>query len=83
MTGLGRRRLRTMDDAQREELLEQARKAGHDAEQARQWMLGHAQRRQDLVLQLYDGGMSVRDLAHELDVSAAVVQSALVAARTR
>lgn len=79
----GPRRLRCLDDQQPQRLLEQARKAGDQAEAARQQILEHAQRRQDLVLQLYDGGVSVRDIAVHLNVSPTVVQSALVAARGR
>jgi DNA-directed RNA polymerase specialized sigma24 family protein len=75
--------LQTLDQAQREQLLERARTAGLAAEDARQRMLEHAAARQDALLELYDGGSSVRDLAHALDVSAAVVQSALTAARGR
>jgi hypothetical protein len=62
VTRLGPHRLQPMDTDQRERLLVHARHAA--AEQARQWMLELAQQRQNLILGMYDGGLSVRDLAH-------------------
>jgi DNA-directed RNA polymerase specialized sigma24 family protein len=58
-------------------LLAGARMAGRTAEAARQTMLEAAAERQRCLLILHNMGMSIRDLARELDVSPTVVAAAI------
>lgn len=54
---------------ERDKLLEQARSLGPQVETARQQMLELAAQRQHLLLELYDRGMSIRQLAGALELS--------------
>jgi len=72
----------TLTDQERDELLTAAREHGRQVERLRQDMLRAARTRQATLLRLHDGGLSVRRIAAELDVSAAVVAHAIAAART-
>lgn len=71
----------TGSDLEREQLLEQARILGPQVETARQQMLKLAAQRQQLLLELYDRGMSIRELAGALEVSPAVIATAIRTAR--
>lgn len=62
-------------------LIAVARKQGDRVEDLRQQMMAAARLRQATVLQLHRGGLSVRQLAAALGVSASVVQHAITAAR--
>lgn len=66
---------------ERDKLLEQARSLGPQVETARQQMLELAAQRQHLLLELYDRGMSIRQLAGALEVSPAVIATAVRTAR--
>lgn len=72
----------TLTDRERDELLTAAREHGRQVERLRQDMLRAARARQATLLQLHDGGLSVRQIAAALDVSAAVVAHAIATART-
>jgi DNA-binding NarL/FixJ family response regulator len=67
----------------RARLVAEATAAASDIEAARQAMGAAAERRQEAILALRDGGLSVRQVAAELGVSAAVVQGAITGARRR
>lgn len=82
-TARGWRRPVAGTDTERAELLALAIDLGEQTERARQQMLELAARRQDAVLDLYDRGVSVRELAAQLGVSAGVVQEHLRQARRR
>jgi DNA-directed RNA polymerase specialized sigma24 family protein len=64
-------------------LLAGARMAGRTAEAARQTMLEAAAERQRLLLVLHNMGMSIRDLARELDVAPTVIAAAINRARAK
>jgi DNA-directed RNA polymerase specialized sigma24 family protein len=66
---------------EREQLLEQARELGERVEATRQQMLDLAAERQRVIHELYERGMSVRELAAALEVSPAVVSAAMRAGR--
>lgn len=63
-------------------LLAAARLAGRTAETARQAMLQAALDRQAAVLQLHNMGMSVRDLARELDIAPTTIADLIKRGRT-
>lgn len=67
----------TLDAAAIDELVADARMLATDVEEARQRMLALADERAAVIAGLYDAGLSIRQVAARLGVSAGVIQSAV------
>lgn len=83
MSRPGPRRPLELTEAQHRDLLARALEAGERTEAARQAMLAAGAERQQAILALVDGGLSLRDVAAEIGVSPSVVQQAVELARAR
>lgn len=79
----GPRRPQTLAAGEREHRVEQARQASERVEQHHTAIGQAAAERHDAIAALYGGGVSIRDIAALLEVTAPRIPAALVRARDR